>query len=195
MASASVSSMHMPLLFRVPDRIADNMLPEGGTYYAEMRKDFSGSKSIKSHHLLLLMISCLLHQHLLLQAAAQDLRLSSTLYLRSLYGTVFQTTKLKMRFTVTTLITALQLAGASRLPRSDAVEYSTLEGVEAFNTTFAKAHLVNFEEPVLEYDAMSSSSSGLSTRAPTGNVYVCINAGFQPACTLLHWTNDVCGKF
>lgn len=102
-----------------------------------------------------------------------------------------------MRFTITTLIMALQLAGASRLPRSDAVEYSTLQGVEAFNTTFAEAHLVNFEGPVLEYDAVSSSSSsssGLSTRAPTGNVYVCINAGFQPACTLLHWTNDVCGK-
>lgn len=98
-----------------------------------------------------------------------------------------------MRFTITTLIMALQLAGASRLPRSDAVEYSTLEGVEAFNTTFAKEHLVTFEGPVLEYDA-GSSSSGLSTRAPTGNVYVCINAGFQPACTLLHWTNDVCGK-
>lgn len=98
-----------------------------------------------------------------------------------------------MRFTITTLIMALQLAGASRLPRSDAVEYSNLEGVEAFNTTFAKEHLVTFEGPVLEYGA-GSSSSGLSTRAPTGNVYVCINAGFQPACTLLHWTNDVCGK-
>lgn len=96
-----------------------------------------------------------------------------------------------MRFNITPMIMALQLVGASRLPRSDAVEYSTLEGVEAFNTTFAEAHLVNFEGPVLDFDA--GSSSGLSTRA-TGNVYVCINAGFQPACTLVHWTNDVCGK-
>lgn len=97
-----------------------------------------------------------------------------------------------MRFTNTTLFMALQLAGASRLPRSDAIEYSTLQGVEAFNATFAEAHLANFEGPVLEYDA-GSSSGGPSTRA-TGNVYVCINAGFQPACTLVHWNNNACGK-
>jgi hypothetical protein len=66
------------------------------------------------------------------------------------------------------------------------------QGIVTFNKTFAEAHLVKFEGPVLEFEAESSSE--LSTRA-TGNVYVCINAWWQPACTLLHWTNDVCGKY
>lgn len=96
-----------------------------------------------------------------------------------------------MRFTTIFVAMALQLVSASVLPRSEAAEYSALQGIEPFNITFAKEHLVHFEGPVLEPAAVSSD--GLSTRA-TGNVYVCINAGFQPACALLHWTNDQCGK-
>lgn len=96
-----------------------------------------------------------------------------------------------MRFTIASVITALQLAGASVLPRSDGAEYSSLEGVQPFNATFAELHYVQPQGPVLEPAAVSSRE--LSTRA-SGNVYVCINAGFQPACTLFHWTNDVCGK-
>lgn len=96
-----------------------------------------------------------------------------------------------MRFTIISAIMALQLVSASVPPRSNSAEYSALEGVEPFNTTFAEVNLVYPQGPVLEPAPVSSS--GLSTRA-SGNVYVCINAGFQPACTLLHWTNDVCGK-
>lgn len=94
-----------------------------------------------------------------------------------------------MRFTIASVIMALQLASASSLPRSDAVDYSALEGVEPFNTTFAEAHLV--EGPVLDINAISSD--GLYTRA-SGNVYVCINADWQPQCWIRNMPNDKCGK-
>ncbi|KAI7784301.1 hypothetical protein LA080_010357 [Diaporthe eres] len=97
-----------------------------------------------------------------------------------------------MRFTITSMIAALQLSSALVLPRSEAAEYSALGGIEPFNTTFAEAHLVHPEGPVLE--AASISSEEISTRA-IRNVYVCINAGFQPACTVMHWTNDKCANF
>ena len=96
-----------------------------------------------------------------------------------------------MRFTIISALVALQLVSASVLPRSDSVEYSALEDVEPFNITFAQAHLDNFEGPVLE--SVTGSTAELASRA-SGNVYVCINAGFQPACSVVHWTNDVCGK-
>lgn len=84
---------------------------------------------------------------------------------------------------------ALQLVGALAFPRSiAALEYPALEGIEPFNTTFADAHMAQLEGPVTE------ATSELVARA-TGNVYVCINSGFQPACSLLHWTNDQCGMF
>lgn len=97
-----------------------------------------------------------------------------------------------MRFTITSIVMALQLVSASVLPRSDGVEYTALEGVEPFNTTFAEAHLVQVDGSALDYPAVSTS--GLSSRAPSGNVYYCINAWFQPACTLRHMPNDVCRK-
>lgn len=92
-----------------------------------------------------------------------------------------------MRFTIASMILALQLAAASAVPRAETLEFSTLQGIEPFNTTFAEAHLADLEGPVI------ASASDLSTRA-TGNVYVCINANFQPACSVVHWGNDVCGK-
>ncbi|KAG8158265.1 hypothetical protein KVR01_012026 [Diaporthe batatas] len=87
----------------------------------------------------------------------------------------------------------LRLAAASAVPRADALEFSTLQGIEPFNTTFAEAHLVDFAGPVTE-SASVAPASKLSARA-SGNVYVCINANFQPACSLIHWGNDVCADF
>ncbi|POS69225.1 hypothetical protein DHEL01_v212381 [Diaporthe helianthi] len=95
--------------------------------------------------------------------------------------------------TIRSLSGQLASASASAVPRSDALEYSILQGVEPFNTTFANAHLANFEGPVTEPAAIAATSE-LSTRA-SGNVYVCINANFQPACSLLHWNNDRCADF
>lgn len=68
---------------------------------------------------------------------------------------------------------ALQLVSASVLPRSNVAEYSALEGIEPFNTTFVEAHLGSFEGPVIEPVAVSTSE--LTTRA-NDNVYVGINA-------------------
>lgn len=97
-----------------------------------------------------------------------------------------------MLLTITSVIMALQLVSASVLPRSGGVDYSALEGVEPFNMTFAEAHLVQLDGSVL--DDPSVPASEISSRAPSGNVYYCINAGWQPACEVRHMPNDVCRK-
>jgi hypothetical protein len=98
-----------------------------------------------------------------------------------------------MRFSIISVLTAaLHLVGASTLPRSTALEYSALQGVEPFNKTFAEAHMATLQGPAVE--PLAVSTSGLTARASSGNVYVCINAPFQPACTLIHWDNNQCGK-
>lgn len=96
-----------------------------------------------------------------------------------------------MRLTIASLFVALHLVSASVLPRFETLEYSTLEGIEAFNKTFAEVHLVHLDGPVLE--PATIPSDGLSTSA-TGNVYMCITRYWSPACQVVHMPNDQCCK-
>lgn len=81
-----------------------------------------------------------------------------------------------MPLTIAFLFLALHLVSASRVPQSEEL---------------SEEHLVHLDGPVL--DPAAIASHGLSTRA-TGNVYICINRDWSPACTTIHMPNDECCK-
>lgn len=68
----------------------------------------------------------------------------------------FSELKFKMRLAITFLFLALRLVSVLVLPQSEALEYSTLGGIEPFNTIFAEEHLVHWDGPVLDPAAITS---------------------------------------